>query len=82
MEKDRQKQQKYSHNIRKYKVKNMKKEMNMTGKLSNFSDKTSPKYKMESGYSPAISTDDFKKNFTLKVTNKELVKQYGSIDFN
>ena len=49
-------------------------DFNETGKFSNYS--------LASGYSPAIGTEQFKTNITLKMKNKELLKKYGKIDFN
>lgn len=50
-----------------------KHDFNETGKFSNYS--------LASGYSPAIGTEQFKTNITLKMKNKELLKKYAKIDF-
>jgi len=45
------------------------------------SSRTKVPLKVNSAFSPAINTSNFKKNFYLKRNSKELVEKYGNIDF-
>ena len=79
LEKESIKNKKYQKNIARFKILSVdhtnqpKVDFNETGKFSNYS--------LASGYSPAIGTNEFKTNITLKMKNKELLKKYGKIDF-